>query len=183
MAVPRGIPSALGSAAVLGACSAFGDWVWARFIPDGAVLPGVVHGVLIFIVLAAVLARAAGTSRAARRLLPTLPLAGLVIAGVFYPLAGALGYIAALLVTWVLMWLTLALLQRWAREGSETAGRAALRGVLAAVASGLAFWAISGIWTVPDPDPNYVMRFAQWTFAFFPGFLALLCCQPETIDG
>jgi len=41
--------------------------------------------------------------------------------------------------------------------------------------SGLAFWAVSGIWTRHDPGgPNYAYNFACWTLAFLPGFLALL---------
>ncbi len=58
--------------------------------------------------------------------------------------------------------------------GSGTGCRTLLRGVSAAIGSGLAFWAISGIWTDPAADPSYLWRFACWTFAFLPGFLALL---------
>jgi hypothetical protein len=47
--------------------------------------------------------------------------------------------------------------------------------VLAAVGSGLAFWAISGIWTRHEAGgPRYAYNFACWTLAFLPGFLALL---------
>lgn len=171
-------PSLTG-AVILGAVSTLGDWVWAHYIPDGAVIPGVVHGALIFLILAAVLAWDAGTRRAAARLLPALPATGIVLAAAFYPLARLLGYLGALLVTWVLMWLATAALQRWARGGVESAGRSLLRGAAAAVGSGLAFWAISGIWTNPSPEgPSYPWHFACWTFAFLPGFLALLLGQP-----
>ena len=176
----RLLPSLL-SAGVLGGFSAFGDWLWTNYIPDGAVIPGVVHGVLIFLILAVVLAWNVGTRRAARRLVPWLPVAGLVIAASFYPLASILGYVGALLTTWILMWLTLAVLQRWARDRRESTQRALLRGAAAAVASGLAFWAISGIWTAPSPEPSYLLRFAFWTFAFLPGFLALLFGQPGSV--
>jgi hypothetical protein len=48
------------------------------------------------------------------------------------------------------------------------------RGLLAAIVSGLAFYAISGIWTRPPREgPNYLYNFGAWTFAFLPGFLAL----------
>lgn len=176
-----GIISAFTSALILAAFSTFGDWLWTNYIPDGAVLPGVLHGAAIFLILAAVLAWSAGTRRAARRLLPALPATGIVIAAAFYPLAGLVGYIAALIITWMAMWLALAALQRWARNQAETLGRALLRGLAAAVASGLAFWAISGIWTQPSPDgPIYLRHFASWTFAFLPGFLALLVRQPSS---
>ncbi len=176
--------AALIGALVLAAFSTFGDWLWARYIPDGAVVPGVAHGAVIFLVLAAVLAWSAGTRRAAARLLPALPAAGMALAAAFYPLAGLLGYTGALLVAWVLMWLATAALQGWARGGVETLGSSLLRGTAAAAGSGLAFWAISGIWTSPPPGgPNYLWHFACWTFAFLPGFLALLVGQPDAGGG
>ena len=103
----------------------------------------------------------------------------MLLAAVFYPLAGAIGYLGALIVTWVAMWLALAALQRWARGASESLGLTALRGLLAALGSGLAFWAISGIWTNPAANPSYLWRFACWTFAFLPGFLGLLLLPSE----
>ncbi|MEM7587848.1 MAG: hypothetical protein AAF560_30950 [Acidobacteriota bacterium] len=173
-ALSNGIVAALVGCGILAAVSTFGDWLWSRYIPDGAVLPGVIHGAVIFLVLALVLGKAAGTPTAMRRLLPTLPVAGIVIAAIFYPIAYAIGYIGALLVTWVMMWLSTAGLQRWARDGDESVGLTLLRGVAAAIGSGLAFWAISGIWTQPSPTVNYLWRFLNWAFAFLPGFLALL---------
>lgn len=161
-------------ALVLGAVSTLGDWIWARFLRDGDPIAGVVHGAVFFLVLAAVLGSSAGSRRAAIRLLWSLPVAGVLLAAAFYPLAMVAGYLGALIVTWVGMWLALAALLRWARGGAETWSRALLRGALAAIGSGLAFWAISGIWTDPAANPSYVWRFAYWTFAFFPGLLALL---------
>ena len=161
---------------VLGAASTFGDWLWATSIPDGAVVPGVVHGIVFFALLAVVLASAIGTKLAWRRLLPALPLMGLVIAAAFYPIAMLIGYIGGLLVTWVAMWLGLAYAYRWAQATSDGASQALVRGLIAAVASGLAFWAISGIWTNPSAhaDPLSWDRLARWVFAFLPGMGALL---------
>lgn len=177
--LPPGLRRAAVAALVLGVVSSFGDWLWASFIPDGAVGPGVVHGVVIFLILAVVLGWASGVSGTTRRLLMTLPLAGLLIAAAFYPLALVFEYLGGLLVTWVAMWLALATLFRWARGGGEGLGRALARGGLAASLSGLAFWAISGIWTDPSPEPvSYALRAGYWTFAFFPGFAALLVGQP-----
>jgi hypothetical protein len=171
--LPRQLSRPVIAALLLGALSTCGDWVWSRYIPDGAVIPGVVHGMLVFFVLALVLGGAAGTRAAVVRLALSLPLAGLIIAAAFYPLARLTGYAGALLVTWVAMWLTLAVLQRWAHD-VEFLGAALLRGAVGAVGSGLGFWAISGIWTAPDPQPNYLLRFLLWSFAFLPGFLGLL---------
>lgn len=170
-----GFGTAIGAAGFLGALSTLGDWVWVRFIPDGAVVPGVVHGMVIFVALALVLGWAAGSRRATWRLLAALPLAGLLIAALFYPLAYAIGYLQALIVTWALMWLTLAVSQRWASQSREALSRSMARGLVAALGSGLAFWAISGMWTNSGlAAGNYPLRLSLWTLAFVPGFLALI---------
>ncbi len=177
--LPNGlIPAALG-AALLGAVSTLGDMIWARCLRDGSLVAGAIHGAVIFLVLAAVLAWCAGSRRAALRLLPSLPAAGILLAAAFDPLARVTGYLEALIVSWVAMWLALAVLQNWAHEGAESTARTMIRGVLAAVGSGLAFWAISGIWTDPAASPSYLWRFACWTFAFLPGFVALLLLPSE----
>ncbi|MEM7048633.1 MAG: hypothetical protein AAF604_03195 [Acidobacteriota bacterium] len=179
-ALGPGIARAVVTALILGVVSSFGDWLWASFIPDGAVVPGIVHGVLIFLILALVLGRASGVAGATRSLLKTLPIGGLLIAAAFYPIAMVVGYLGGLLITWIAMWLTLATLLRRARGGRESRGRALTRGAIAAGLSGLAFWAISGIWTNPSAEPvNYLLRAAYWAFAFFPGFAALLVGQPD----
>lgn len=176
---PTGLTHALVAAATLAAVSTLGDWVWARYLRDGDPIAGVVHGAVIFLVLAAVLAWSAGTGRAALKLLAALPVAGVALAAAFYPLARVMGYLGALVVTWVAMWLALSFLQRWARGTAEPFGRTAMRGGLAAVGSGLAFWAISGIWTGSSPAPSYPWRFVCWAFAFLPGFVALLILPAE----
>jgi hypothetical protein len=57
------------------------------------------------------------------------------------------------------------------------------RGVVAAVLSGAAFYAISGIWTRPGPgDPDYLYHYLCWTVAFLPGFLALLVGGASSSD-
>ncbi len=179
----RELADAVLAALVLGAFSIFGDWVWARFIPDGAVVAAVAHGVLFFLLIAAVLGRVARSSGALKRLLGALPLAGLVLAAVFYPLAGVIGYRAALLATWVGMWLALALAQRWARGRDESAARALARGLIAAAFSGAAFWMVSGMWTAPAAETGYVRRLFYWTFAFLPGLGALFVAREAHARG
>jgi hypothetical protein len=175
--------SAVVAAVVLGAFSTLGDWVWARFIPDGAVVPGVVHGVLVFVILAYVLGRATPGGEGTKRLLVTLPLAGLLIAALFYPLAYGIGYVPALITAWVLMWLTLATLHRWASRTGRRVSNSFVRGLIAALGSGLAFWAVSGMWTNSTlASASYPLRFALWTLAFLPGFLALLVRLPAPHD-
>lgn len=171
---PRELADVGLAALVLGVFSTFGDWIWARFIPDGAIVPGVAHGLLFFLLIALVLGTAARSHRALKRFLLALPAAGLLLAALFYPLAHAIGYLGALLVTWIGMWLSLALVQRWARGGVETIQRTLVRGLIAAVASCLAFWAVSGMWTAPAAETSYPLRLVYWTFAFLPGLAALL---------
>ena len=44
----------------------------------------------------------------------------------------------------------------------------------AAVTSGTAFYAISGIWRPFDPQGwDYAVHFGAWTLAYLPGFAAL----------
>ena len=78
------------------------------------------------------------------------------------------------------MWLSLALLQRWATGGTESRGRTLGRGLIAAAGSGLAFWAVSGMWTHPAAYDSYLLRFVYWTIAFLPGFAALLLRKPRS---
>ena len=112
-----GARAALGCALALGVASTLGDWAWAAFELRGPV-PGVIHGALIFAILALALACAAGGTRVALlRLLLALPLAGLAIAASFYGIYPWAGYLGALLICWTAMWLALALGLRWAREG------------------------------------------------------------------
>jgi hypothetical protein len=79
-------------------------------------------------------------------------------------------------VMWPAFWVALAFLNGMGLGEPRTGrGEAVARGLVAAVLSGLAFWSISGIWTHHGPGgPNYPYNFACWTFAFLPGFLALL---------
>ena len=165
--------------ATLGWLSALGDWIWFHYLTDGALLPAVVHGVLFFVALAMLLAWAAGERRAWRRLVPTLPWVGFGLAAIFYPLASVTGYVSALVVCWVAMWLGTAALQTWARGRREGWGRVVSRGLLAAIGSGLAFWQVSSMWTTAYPDgPPVGEHFLKWSFALLPGFLALLMFQP-----
>ena len=175
--LPIGISRAATAALGLAAVSTVGDWIWARWIPDGAVVPGVIHGVLFFAALAVALGWAVGEPRAIGRLLRTLPLAGLVLAAAFYPLATVAGYLGALLLTWTGMWLALALLLRRALGSVRTARAALVRGLLAAVGSGVAFWAVSGMWTRPAVETGYTLRLLYWTLALLPGLAALLLAR------
>lgn len=165
---------ALTAAAILGLASTLGDWIWSRSLTDGSIVAGVVHGALIFALLAVVLAWALRAAHALGRLLMTLPGTGLLLAAVFYPLARAIGYSGALIATWIAMWVALAVLSEWARGEGVALRGALVRGLLAAIGSGVAFWAVSGMWTDPGFQASLVVRFLYWSFAFLPGFAFLL---------
>ena len=153
---------------LLGAVMTAGDFIWAFFNVRHRVYTGVAHGALMCLCIGAVIGWRAG------RLGPGVvagPLVGVLAAGAFYALAPSLRW-GAMLPAWMLFWICFAILQRWLAGGAL--GTALARGVVAAVLSGLAFYAISGIWTRPTPGgPNYVIHFLYWSFAFLPGFLAL----------
>ena len=67
-----------------------------------------------------------------------------------------------------------------AKRHRPTNARVALRSALAAVGSGLAFYAISGIWMPFNPHGlDYVKHFVYWTIAYLPAFAALLIGSPK----
>ncbi|HVL66896.1 MAG TPA: hypothetical protein VM364_06500 [Vicinamibacterales bacterium] len=159
---------AVGAALLLGAVMTTGDFVWEYFGVRHSVVNGLVHGALMCLCIGAVIGARTG------RFVPGLlagPAIGVLAAATFYLLARPFRW-GALLPAWMLFWICFALLQRWLASG--TLRDALARGVAAAVLSGLAFYAISGIWTNPRPGgPNYAIHFLYWSFAFLPGFLAL----------
>jgi hypothetical protein len=153
----------------LGAVMAFGDYLWAALRIQHRVANGIAHGAAMCLCLGI----AIGVH--ARRPLPATlagPVIGVIAAGTFYLLAPWLR-MSAMFPAWMLFWILFAILQQQLREG-ERLTAAVIRGLVAAVLSGLAFYAISGIWTGPSHDePILAVRFAAWSFAFLPGFLVL----------
>jgi hypothetical protein len=177
---PRGTMSGpmatLAGALLLAALSTLGDFVWARFIPRHRVLLGLTHGVLLLMSLGAWL----GLHRHRPGFGATGgALVGLAAAGGFYATAPLLGS-SALFPSWMALWIGFAFLDARMRGGLS--GREILaRGALAAGGSGLAFYAISGIWTRPSSaGPSYAFHFVCWTVAFLPGFAALLLGPGES---
>jgi len=165
-----GLAAALLGAFLLGLLSTLGDFVWARFVSTHRTGYGLVHGTLLL--------GAVGLYLGALRRRPFAGvlaggLVGLLAAASFYALAPLLGY-WAVFASWAALWVGFALVDARLRGGAP-AREWVLRGLAAAVAAGLAFWAISGIWLRPAPGgPNYPYNLLCWTFAFLPGFAALL---------
>jgi hypothetical protein len=166
----RGLQTALVGALLLAALNTLGDFVWARFVPAHRTVYGLLHGTLLLMAVGLYLGVLRG--RAALGALGGA-LVGLLSALSFYALVRLLG-MSAMFASWMALWIGFAFLDARLR-GSAPPREALARGVLAALGSGLAFWAVSGIWTRHDPGgPNYAYNFACWTLAFLPGFLALL---------
>lgn len=164
----RDLLHAAAAALFLGAVMTAGDFIWAALRVRHSTLSGVAHGAAMCLCIGAVIGARAG------RPVPGLlagPAIGVLAALAFYAIAPTLRW-GAMLPAWMLFWICFALLQCWLTRGAL---RPALgRGAVAAVLSGLAFYAISGIWTRPSPGgPDYTRHFLSWSFAFLPGFLAL----------
>jgi hypothetical protein len=167
----RGVTIALGGALVLAAVSTLGDFIWANFLSGHRPVFGLIHGTILFafvgLYLGALRARGATGAAAGAAL-------GGLAAGSFYALAPLIGY-AVMFLVWVAVWMALGLLNRLLQRGSMTARAALVRGLAAAVGSGIAFYLISGIWRPFDPEGwDYAAHFGAWTLAYFPGFAALL---------
>lgn len=163
---------AVAAALLLATVMTLGDFAWAALDIPHRTLNGIVHGAVMCFFIGAVIG-----ARAGRLFVGALagPLFGVLSAVLFYVLAPTLGW-GAMLPAWMAFWSLFALLQQRLPpfERPEPQWHAALRGLAAAVLSGAAFYAISGIWTRHDAGgPNYAVNFVSWWFAFLPGFLAL----------
>ena len=164
----QGIVSAVGAALFLGAVMTLGDFIWEYFNVRHTTWTGISHGAAMCLCIGGLIG---ARTRRLRAGLIAGPLVGVVAAATFYVLAPTLGW-GAMLPAWMIFWICFAVLQHAFRP--ELLHRALVRGLVAAVLSGLAFYAISGIWTRPEPGgPNYLVHFASWAFAFLPGFLVL----------
>jgi hypothetical protein len=165
----RALLAAVGASLLLGAFMTFGDYLWAAWQVRHKVAYGLIHGAAMCLCMGAVIGARAGRIGAGAAAGPVI---GVAAAGAFYLLAPVMR-MAAMLPAWMVFWVLFALLQQ--RLGAaESLPRALARGAAAAVLSGAAFYAISGIWTDPAPGgPNYPVHFVSWSFAFLPGFLTL----------
>jgi hypothetical protein len=164
-----GVTHAIAAAVLLAAVMTFGDYIWSVFEVRNRMLNGIVHGATMCLALGVVIGWRAGRIAAGTLAGPVI---GVIAALVFYALAPAMRY-WAMLPAWMLFWILFAFLQQRLMRAENTA-TALRRAVAAALLSGAAFYAISGIWTNPRPGPPpYGVHFASWVFAFLPGFVAL----------
>lgn len=168
----RGAAFAVVGSLLVAALSTFGDFVWARSIKEHRPLWGLLHGTALCLAIGLFLG---ALRRKPIRGAVAGALIGLGAAAGYYLLARLMGY-AAMFVLWMALWAAFGVLNgRGLGSPQSGTGEALARGGLAALGSGLAFYAISGIWTRPAPNgPDYAYHFLCWTAAFLPGFLALL---------
>jgi rhodanese-related sulfurtransferase len=174
MAVPG---SVLVGIVVVAAAATFGDFIWYTLGVRHTMTAGLLHGALLLTTVGGVLGAASG------RLIKGLPI------GTLAGIGGALSYYALIRVmdgrtygtaipgAWVIMWLMVAALDgRWLRAPHRRSwAEVAARGVVAAVAGGIAFALVVGtLWgRAPDGGRNYALQFAAWMFAWAPGLLAI----------
>ena len=92
----------------------------------------------------------------------------------FYVLQPLMGY-AAMFPLFFALWFGLGLLSCRVLQRRDSMNAIVVRSLLAAVGSGLGFYAISGIWMPFNPHGlDYVKHFIYWTLAYLPAFAALL---------
>ena len=162
---------------VVAAAATLGDFIWYTVGVRHTMVAGLVHGALLLTAVGGALGAASG--RLAKGL-PLGALAGLGGAFSYYVLIVVLDsrpYGPAIPGAWVIMWLLLAALEgRWLRAPHRRGWKeVATRGVVAAVAAGVAFALVRNVlWGQPAAESrNYLLQFAMWALAWAPGLLVL----------
>lgn len=150
----------------------FGDWFWAAFSLRHLSIYGLIHGLLLCAWIGFLLGRLSQRGVAGALF---GAIVGLLAAASYYALVPLLGF-SAMFVSWVGLWFGLACVRMYLTGAlrQATLANGLLRAVIAAVGSGLAFYALSDIWLRPPAVANYSRNFSTWFVAFLPGALALL---------
>jgi hypothetical protein len=166
-----GLRDAFVGALLIAGVSTVGDFIWAMWIPRHRWFFGLVHGTLLFLALGLYLGMRVNRAREGA-------LGGAVVgclaAASFYALAPLTGY-SAMFIVYFALWITLAYLVSRLAGPRVALAETLARGLVAAVGSGAAFYAVSGIWFPFQPRGwDYAVHFGSWTLAYLPGFLALL---------
>lgn len=166
-----GIRGALLGALAMAALSTLGDFIWAMWIPAHRWYFGLAHGSLLFLALGLYLGMRVGRAREGAL---GGAIVGLLAAGSFYLLAPLAGY-PVMFGVYFAVWIALAFLAGRLAGPPVAPSDTLVRGLLAALGSGAAFYAVSGIWFPFRPRGwDYAVHFGSWTLAYLPGFLALL---------
>jgi hypothetical protein len=164
----------LAGSVALAAVSTLGDFIWATWILGNRPVYGISHGAILFLCMGLVLGLCA--KKPATGALAGAAIGSLAATG-FYVLAPIAGY-SIMFLLWVGVWIALGVLNGRLNTPPSGIGTAVARGVFAAVASGVAFYLISGIWRPFRPQGwDYLVHFGAWTFAYLPGFAGLLVAR------
>jgi len=164
--------AALVGAVVTAAVSTIGDYLWANVLPHGPQGYWFAHAIILFLTIGACLGLPSRRPRAGA--------AGAVVIGClatagFWVLRPIVGYAGSLFLLFTLLWVALGVLTGRVLQRRDNIGAVLVRSALAAVGSGLAFYAISGIWMPFNPHGwDYARHFIAWTIAYLPAFAALL---------
>lgn len=166
-----GIRDAVLGALMMAGVSTLGDFIWAMWIPGHRWYFGLAHGTLLFLALGVYLGMRVNRIRDGA-------MGGAVVgglaAGSFYVIAPLTGY-SAMFGVYFAVWVALAFLVSRLAGSSLTPTHTLTRGLIAAIGSGVAFYAVSGIWFPFRPRGwDYAVHFGSWTLAYLPGLLALL---------
>ena len=161
------------------------DYTWYTLHVRHSVTAGIVDGAVMLTAVGAVLGLNAGR---VWKGLPIGALAGVSGALVYYLLIAFMDrrvYGSAIPAAWVALWLILAVLDgRWLPAPATRPWRSiAVRGVLAAVLSGVAFYLVMNtLWgRPPATGKNYFVQFAASAIAWAPGLLALTLATSDKI--
>jgi len=166
-----GFRNAVVGAFVTAAVSTLGDYLWANVLPHGRPIYGFAHGAILFLTVGFCLGQPLRQ--------PILGAIGGAVIGLaatagFYLLSPLVGY-NALFVMFFALWIGLGLLAGRVLQKRDSMSAVIVRSGLAAVGSGLGFYAISRIWFPFNPHGwDYAKHFVFWTLAYLPGFAALL---------
>jgi hypothetical protein len=153
------------------------DYTWYTLHLRHSMVTGIIHGAVLLTAVGAALGLHAG------RVLKGLPIGALSGVGgalTYYLLVALVDrrtYGAAIPASWAALWLIVAVLDgRWLRAPERRPWRViAVRGALAAVLSGAAFFVVMNtLWGHPPATGrNYFVQFGAWAVAWAPGLLAL----------
>jgi len=170
------VTAAVCGSLAIAAVSTLGDFVWATWIPRHRPIYGMTHGTLLFLAVGLYLG-ALARRPAAGAIFGAL--IGFLAAGSFYLLAPLAGY-SIMFAVWIGAWLGLSVLHVRLQQTPASLRTVAIRGVIASIACGAAFYAVSGIWFPFRPSGwDYLRHFGAWTLAYLPGFTALFIANRE----
>jgi hypothetical protein len=160
------------------------DYTWYTLHVRHSMTTGIIHGAVLLTAVGAVLGLDAG------RVVKGVPIGALAGVGgalTYYLLIALVDrrtYGSAIPASWVALWLIVAMLDgRWLRAPERRSWRMiAIRGALAAVVSGVAFFLVMNtLWgRPPATGRNYAVQFCAWVVAWAPGLLALILGRPSS---